>query len=991
MSNTLRLSIFSLIVIFSSGTLKPFSLTFTQAMAACLLEGEKPAPQGDVITTTDSSEEEPEPPSGNRPESGDTVICADGNDAQGVYSLDADNVTVQIQGPEGGIEVAGELPGIVLANGAKITVEGPNRPITTAGDSAPAIVVQDGATITINGIVSTAGENSAGITTGSNAKITIREGTVSTSGAASTASATGSTSAIDLIGTAQVSTSSANATAILLAGENSNLDVGATASVTTAGSGANPVRVEAANGEVTVSGAVSSAAQSASAVLSNAENTVVNVAAGGVVSTQGAAANAIEIRSTGAKITVSAGGEVSVFASDAAAVVSGRNATVNVAGKVSAAAADSQGVVVGDGSSLSVQGGGAVTTSSSGAQAVVVEETASSATITIESGGQIAAAGAAVVDNGATNTTLEIGGQVSGGGSGSVIALGAGSDTVTVNGSVTSNSESPVIDLGEGDDILNDNSSQPISGPGQLASGGGGTDTLNLNNGKPNDSADYSGFEATNVGSNTTAGDPAFGQGSTYNVTDDQSGNRITVDPGSQVNVQGDGRIDLRSDAAGGMGGGVTAFEPGATANIQTENTTGTQPTQEFSNTTFAEGTRVASSSNFVRGVASNNATTGRGEIAIQSDFTNQIEAENVSMFGAALNAITDSGLLTAEQQVTLNELISQASTPDDAKALLSDMAGEVRAHAAATGVRVATLFNSVLLPSSTRVDSRRSDISIISETSDNPLNDTTAIGNGAWISGFGGLLDAEEDDLSTGFDSNTYGIAVGYDRAVNVGESGKAVFGAGVGYGSTNVNGISDSADVTTYSLGAYFEGNSGPLAAHVAASYNSQNISGDGEDSSGGVFVAEAEGFYNLRSDAKLAVGPIGRLSGAFGSYSGFDTDSDTFKVSYDSADVSQLMAGLGVRVGGQSQVDVGLLSLNLDLLYETALSDDTVQFDGQLAGNDVSIGSPFANSNGLYIGAEAALSISERTAVGFRYQGNLGDSIQSHTGEIKFSVLF
>lgn len=999
MSNYLRLFIFTLVLLLSNGSLRPFSFTFRRALAACLIDGVEnvDSPETEVLRLVDTpitdgsgdAEEEIEPPSGNRPESGQTIICADDEDGQGIFNPEANDVTVQVQGPEGGISVT-DIPAISLGNNATITVDGPNRPVTTQGDGATAIEVLDGATITISGVVSTSGVEATGIDAGESANITV-DGSVSTSGDGSAAVSVGSGSGLGVTDDAKISTTGSDADAVVLSGSGSVLTVESEATVSTEGRNSNAVQANATDSEVTVSGNVSSTGESAAAVLGTARNLVIRVRAGGSVATEATGSNAIEITSTSATIVIEQDGSISVSAGDSKGIVAGTSATVNIEGSVLSAGASGQAVVLGDASELTVAATGTVEVSNG--QAVVVDADASSATVTVAQGGKIEAGnGQAIVDEGATDTTVVINGTVASGAA--ALSLGAGNDTVTVNGSVTSTAAAPAIDLGEGDDTLNDNSSQTISGPSTLATGGAGTDTLNLSNGKINDSANYTSFEVTNVTTNSNPGDPANGQGTTLNVTNDQTGNQINVRIGSQVNVQDGGTIDLSADNGGsgsGEQGGNLSFASGASANVATENITGAQPTQEFTNTTFAEGTNVNTSSNFIRGTASNNETTGRGEIAIQSDFTARLRSENALRFGAALNALSD-GLLTPVQQAALDELIAQAPTAEASEALLAELSGEVRAQAASSGVQAANLFHNTLAPSGTRVYTRRSPIRNTAETDDNPLNDTTAIGNGAWISGFGGLLNVDENNQSTSFDANTYGVSAGYDRAINVSESGRAVFGAGVGYGSTNVDGMADSADVTTYSVGTYFEGVKGPLSGTIAASYNSQNLSADtGSDSDGSVFIASAEGFYNLQPNADFAVGPIARLGAAFGSYSGFDNGSEAFGVSYDSADVSQLMAGLGVRISGQSQVDVGLMSLNLDLMYESALSEDTVEFDGMLGESDVSVAAPFANSSGFLIGAEAAMAISDKTSIGVRYQGNLGDNIQSHTGEIKFSILF
>jgi|GEM_PF-5153902 len=59
----------------------------------------------------------------SNPESGQTITCEDNLDNDGVPDRQADDVTVNINAPAGGISVTGK-PGIALGNGATITGSG---------------------------------------------------------------------------------------------------------------------------------------------------------------------------------------------------------------------------------------------------------------------------------------------------------------------------------------------------------------------------------------------------------------------------------------------------------------------------------------------------------------------------------------------------------------------------------------------------------------------------------------------------------------------------------------------------------------------------------------------------------------------------------------------------------------------------------------------------------------------------------------------------
>ena len=256
MSNYIRLCIFTLVLAISSGSLWPFSLNFTRAMAACVLEGQtEPPPQGDIVTVNEGLTAEgpgggpgtEERAPGNAPPSDATVICND-IDQEGVVSSDPPNgngqkgkdITVEITTPNGGIEIAGDGPGIFLDNGAIITIAGPNRPVSTTGDGAHAIRVLDNAEITVQGVVSTAGEAATGIQAGSTAIIKIQDGVGSTTGENSNAITTGSGADIDLSNESKITTEGTEANAIT-AGTGSAIDLVGTSQVSTSGERAHTI------------------------------------------------------------------------------------------------------------------------------------------------------------------------------------------------------------------------------------------------------------------------------------------------------------------------------------------------------------------------------------------------------------------------------------------------------------------------------------------------------------------------------------------------------------------------------------------------------------------------------------------------------------------------------------------------------------------------------------------------------------------------------
>ncbi|MEL6881376.1 MAG: autotransporter outer membrane beta-barrel domain-containing protein, partial [Cyanobacteria bacterium J06607_10] len=456
------------------------------------------------------------------------------------------------------------------------------------------------------------------------------------------------------------------------------------------------------------------------------------------------------------------------------------------------------------------------------------------------------------------------------------------------------------------------------------------------------------------------------------------------------------GAVDLRADGSAnpsGVPGNQITFAAGSTANVQAQNVTGAQPLQTFINTTFSPGTIVGTGSGFIRGVTSNDTATGTGQIQLSSDFTNSARTANGRNIGRVLNDLAASPTLSAAQQTALNSLIANATDTREGEAILSNVAGEVQVHAAASGLNAALGFNEAILPAGNRTSSRNAVLINGPKQNDNESNFyEPTISNGVWVSGLGSALNVSSNDNSTAFNANGYGIAVGYDRVASEGPSHAAVFGIGAGYSTTNVSSIRDSATVNAFSVGTYFDGSAGALSGNIAASYSSQNVSSSASNGgSGSIFALSSEAFYNVRPNAKLAIGPIGQLGAAFGSYSGFSTNNNAFTVAYSDTDVSQVNGAIGVRFSRQDTVNHGFATFNLDLLYESSLGDNAVQFDGQLGGSDLSIAAPSTNRSGFLIGAETGWALSDASSLGFRYEGRLGSSIQSHTGEIQFSLMF
>ncbi len=560
------------------------------------------------------------------PESGQTITCADNLDNDGVLNSQANNVTVNVESPAGGISVTGQA-GVLLGDGATISVaSGSNRPINTSGDNAAGIEVGNGASIDVGGQVTTAGEMSDAISANDMATIDV-SGTVRTGGGTSNAILVGATSTVNVKSGGLVTTGNSNSSAIRVEGDGSTVNVAADADVTTSSGMSNPILLIGNDATVNVAGDVRSSSGNATAILAEGNGASITIQDGGFVTAQSSGSNGIESTGSNAVIVVESGGEVRISSGNSSAIVSGDMGTVELAGTVNASSSQSQGVVLNNGGSLTIVEGGVITTSSSESQAVLVDEAATSATITVETDGMINAIGAqAVLDRGMTNTMITVDGEVFGGSSDPVLDLGAGDDTVIVNGTVEGSSASPVIDLGDGSDTLTINSSTTVTGPDVLADLGGGTDTLNLNSGQTFASSQFAGAETVNANQNTLMGDPNMGSGTTYNIDDDQSGQTVNSGSGSTTNVQNGGSVmTINSD------GGTSNVENGGSAMNANSSNGGT--------TNVNDGGMVSNS------MSSSGGTTNVNEGGmVMNASSSDGGMTNINSGGSAMNSSADQG-----------------------------------------------------------------------------------------------------------------------------------------------------------------------------------------------------------------------------------------------------------------------------------------------------------------------------------------------------------
>ena len=989
--------------------------------------------------------------SATNPSPGSTITCGAPLATEGVGG-GADDVTVDIlDESSAGLSTTGESA-ITLGNGATVTV-GAAGQVVTSGDNALGMDLGDGAMVTVDGTVSTSGENSDAIKAGDMATIDV-SGTVRTGGGTSNAINVGMGSTVNILAGGDVRTGNSNSSAILLRGDDATVNVMADALVTTSSGMSNPILAEGNGATIMVAGEVRSSSGNSDAIAVTGDMADITVADGGFVTAQSSGSDAIGVTGTGATITVERGGEVRVSSGNSAAIRAGEMATVNIAGTVGISSSSSQGVILGDGSTLNVQELGLIETSSSESQAVLVSADAMTATINVARDGMIDAVGAqAIVDMGMTDTEVTIDGMVFGGSSDPVIAMGGGNDTLIVNGTVRGSSASPVIDMGAGDDTTTINSNMTVEGPGVLVAGGTGDDTLNLANGEMYTSDQFTGNETVNNSN-----------GGTYTVNDDQSmqtvnsdgeGSQTNVDEGGSVmsanssnggttnvneggratntdtgnggttNVNNGGQVDnsrtrmggttnvneggmarnVSSDMggttnvnSGGMasladgpgGGGAVNFRSGSSVETNAQANGMASQRQERAGVTFENGVTatVANSPFFTAQAAGTGITLTRGPNA----FAQFATGRNTASVAAALDTIGATG-----NNPIIGSLV--LANPIDVPAIYNNLTGELYASSALGFANAARGYADILLrrtaTQTTSVEAaRRAGTSV-------DAGEATS-GPRIWLGGFGRTEDVDVEAGGLGFNTDSFGAAVGAEFAVSQGIVG----GISVGYsaGQTDIERLGDRAKTESYHAGAYVGTNIAGADVGLSFAYGNHDadttrIVRDADETfrTRGRFDGET---YAISADAgyDIAVGTAAILAPVV-SFNAIRVEGDFSEVGAGFLNQTGtvgdwlIYGGAGVELGGSfAQPSGNIIRPSVRVMYERAFEENIV-----LANSfNAAAGVPFAitgfGGDKDRVRASAGLAIGiDGGSISFNAETTQGSGISSYGGGVRLSVGF
>ena len=958
------------------------------------------------------------------PASGATVTCDGPLETDGTLAPGANDVTVRTRANSGYSITGGGA--VLLGANATIDVNALGQ-IVTSGDNARAVSIASGNVVVAGtqngtGTVATSGNGAGAIFITGQAGVTV-SGLVRTGGSDADAIQVGANSTVVINDGGLVQTGNSNSEGVISDGRGVTVVVEQGGRVQTSSTSSNPIRLYGADSVTVVEGLVQSSAGNSDAVSLTGANSFVVIKDTGEVRASSSGSNLITATGVDSSVFIASGGPVLASSSGNAAVVRiGDGGDVTVGRELRASSSGAEGIVATNNAVVNVLAGGAINATSSQATAVrLYSSNASSVnTVAIQQGGAINASG----------------GQA-------IVASGPGQTNVSIRGVLTGQSGATAIVLGDGNDTLTLFPTAQVSSDGVIADGGNGSDTLNVQNGSAQLSK-YINFETVNLGS--MSGAAAASEGPDGPSTMAAIGpmapapmrmapgammaapmfNFIidAVSPGTAINVGSGGSVAI---APGGGVGSLTTrtgSTVGAVADVRA---------REFAFANFGPGTSVAvfgpQSIFFTGGTASGTTfqqtfaftpfANGGNELAVAAALDAQAANAGAGQNFAAPNAILTvdrsrvDGLFTSLSGVTYAQGTVAAMQAGMAFSELLAGRGALTAPAVASATPLGfaplpgqagdlpDVFRRPTLPA----HALGADLPDIPQEPFAVAAPQPAIG--AWIAGIANYTDFDGDARARGFETETYGGAIGIEGTLSA-LGGTALAGVAAGYTRSDISpdaGFGD-AEVDSYHVGLYGAGVIGGLDVSGALAYAHQTydvtraivvpggFTGAVEDVDGHTFSGSLEASFDLLATSGFLVAPTATLDAAYVERDGLvEAGGGALGLTIGDVDARQVVTGIGVTVG----TDLGIGSYGLraeaTVLYEHVFGDTNIDQTANFTGATVpfTVATPDVERDRLALEAGLSAALGERISAHARYEGSFAEDVRSHGGSLGISLRF
>ena len=226
--------------------------------------------------------------------------------------------------------------------------------------------------------------------------------------------------------------------------------------------------------------------------------------------------------------------------------------------------------------------------------------------------------------------------------------------------------------------------------------------------------------------------------------------------------------------------------------------------------------------------------------------------------------------------------------------------------------------------------------------------------GHGAWIQGYGGISEQDNKNGISGYDADTYGIAIGADKKINdrftLGVSGSA--------SKTDVDNNSGSkkTDVDSYQVNLYGSWEKGQYYVDgiVGAAFNNYETtrsvapaSTARADFDGQTYVAKAETGYIHTMKNGVQLTPNASLTYAHNTVDNYtETGAGVANLTVDNQDADRLEAKLGVKAAKTFTTG---RSMKLRPEVRLAVAHDFIGDEQQATSNFQGVGTAFRTTGG------------------------------------------
>lgn len=283
------------------------------------------------------------------------------------------------------------------------------------------------------------------------------------------------------------------------------------------------------------------------------------------------------------------------------------------------------------------------------------------------------------------------------------------------------------------------------------------------------------------------------------------------------------------------------------------------------------------------------------------------------------------------------------------------------------------------------------------------------------WAALIGSAADLNSTGGVTGYDADTSGIAAGTHFSLD--NNGASLIDAGLGFGytATNVYNNPSSADIDTWSLGAYGRFQKGPLTLAGAMSYGFQDYTinrviplfgtapmiARGK-ADGGVFALSAAAYYDiaprlgLMQANGLSLSPLIRLDYVNVHRDGYtESGAGILNQTVSSDTYQRTWFGVGIKLVRTIRTQAGAaIRPELELRYDRAFGDAQTVNNSAIpvvAGAIFTTAGVAESRNAFSLGAGVSFEISKNVTGNLRYDGAFSGSGSVHRAGAKIGVRF